>query len=109
MKTIRLNNIYKYAKATLESRNMIEGQAVLNSGNLLLCGISESSQDQFELYCLCMHSSTISSDPHEITGILAMNGALSGDLHIKKMVCSCKAGLGQACKHIVAVLLYCTQ
>jgi hypothetical protein len=49
----------------------------------------------------CMQSSGLKEKPHEI------HGEISFTDEILSKVCSCKAGLGEKCKHIVGTLLYC--
>ncbi|KAK0073506.1 hypothetical protein PV325_009618 [Microctonus aethiopoides] len=53
----------------------------------------------FTAYCL--KTSKLKEIPHEINGKVQLNG------RIMSVQCSCKAGLGEQCKHIIATLLYC--
>lgn len=38
MSTLRLSVIFEYARCTPASRNYIEGEKILNSKHLILCG-----------------------------------------------------------------------
>lgn len=35
---LTLNDIFKYSKCTSSSRNLIEGEQVINSNQIILCG-----------------------------------------------------------------------
>ncbi|KAK0165540.1 hypothetical protein PV328_004047 [Microctonus aethiopoides] len=50
----------------------------------------------------CMQTSQLKNKPHEI------NCSVSCDGKILSMVCTCKAGLGEKCKHNFGTLFYCT-
>lgn len=82
------------------------GEAVLNAGHLILCGITEKNKKLFNLFALCLQTSALQSSPHEISASLNI---LNNNINISKATCSCKAGLGGRCKHITATLLFCTR
>lgn len=108
MLTLTLEEIFKFVKSNEKSRNIREGQKILSSKNLIRCGITSKSSNQVHVYALCMKTSGLSELPHVITGVFEQDPRTQLGL-IKKMSCTCKAGLSEECKHIVAVLLYCTQ
>nr|XP_012234169.1 PREDICTED: uncharacterized protein LOC105678976 [Linepithema humile] len=60
------------------------------------------SDGKVSFTALCLQTSNIRFTPHEIKGDVSPKGILS-------CTCSCKAGLREKCKHIIAVLLYCYQ
>ena len=66
------------------------------------CGktIKESTSD-VSFTVVCLQTSQSREKLHEI------NGEVLKDAKIKNCVCSCKAGLGEKCKHSIATLLYC--
>ena len=107
-----LDSLCSYADATPASQNMIEGQNMLNSGMIVMCGATINTLKKVEIYSLCLQTSALTSGPHEITGRLIIN---SGDengnksVRVEYMNCTCKAGTSHTCKHIVAVLLYCNR
>lgn len=62
-----------------------------------------SCSTKYKILTVCLQTSDLKSVPHEISGEISISGA------IESMACSCKADLGSACKHIVAVLLHCNR
>ena len=42
---------------------MREGQQVINSGLLIMCGVTAETSVNIELYALCLQTSSIISDP----------------------------------------------
>ncbi|CAI6369773.1 unnamed protein product [Macrosiphum euphorbiae] len=102
---ISLNDIFMYAKCTSSSRNLIEGEQVINSNHIVLCGKIqiENNANTTTIKSLVIQSSNLSEKPHEITGQLLMKGNL---IEIIDFVCTCKAGASECCKHVVAVLLH---
>ncbi|XP_033222510.1 uncharacterized protein LOC117176375 [Belonocnema kinseyi] len=105
---------------------MVEGQKIVNSGLIFMCGASSRSSTKIELYALCLKTSALSSpEPHVLTGTLSIHHEdtmLPDELdqfdehdvdpiyvRVKSMNCSCKAGTSHSCRHIVGVLLYCNR
>ena len=114
MLSLRLDVLCDYTKATPSSRNMIEGQGVINSGMIVMCGATVKTNDKIELYALCVQTSALTSDPHIITGTLIIKNFLNTDetenfVDIVHMHCTCKAGSSHSCKHVVAIFLYCNR
>ena len=64
MLTISLEELCRYTAATPTSRNMCEGQQVINSALLIMCGVTAKTSVNIELYALCLQISGITSDPH---------------------------------------------
>ncbi|KAL4104380.1 hypothetical protein QTP88_019681 [Uroleucon formosanum] len=93
MDRISLADIYTFYSATPNTRNMVEGENILNSGHLINCGYIS----------MCLQTSAIRDKPHNITGSLQLN---ENGLKVTKILCTCKAGNSQKCKHIVSTLLY---
>ena len=60
---ISLEELCKYTAATPTTRNMREGQQVINSGLLIMCGVTAKTSVNIELYALCLQTSSITSDP----------------------------------------------
>ena len=63
MLTISLEELCRYAAATPTTRNMCEGQQVINSGLLIMCGVTAQTFVNIELYALCLQTSGTTSDP----------------------------------------------
>ncbi|XP_044595530.1 uncharacterized protein LOC123272659 [Cotesia glomerata] len=101
---ISIQEICAFALATPRSKCFTGGENILNQGHLLYCGkISEISEENncLKIIAFCLQTSNIRDDPHEINGeVLKDKGKIVG------MSCSCAAGLGGECKHVVATLLY---
>ena len=112
MLTISLEELCRYDAATPTTRNMREGQEIINSGLLIMCGVTERTAENIQLYDLCLQKSGITSEPHFVTGNLTVKSSVylkNNDIFVKEMDCSCKAGSSHCCKHIVAVLLFCNR
>lgn len=98
----------KYLEGNENSRCIYEGEEVLHAGHIILCGqIKTDNPHLISLYALCLQSSAVNSDPHEVKGVLEADGH-NNHVNISSMVCTCKAGQGGRCKHVSAVLLWCT-
>ena len=99
---LNLGEIFKFGDCTCTSRNFVEGEKVLNSNHILKCGrVPNKSLEHINILAYCLQTSDINGKPHELNGEIKISG------EIIKYQCSCKAGLSQKCKHILAVLLYC--
>ena len=115
MLTLQLHTLCEFANAIPSSRNLMEGQKVVNSGMIIMCGVTSKSNESIELFALCLQTSALTSEPHTITGTLKINDSNNNDsdeknvVTINRMSCSCKAGTSQSCKHIVGVLLHCSR
>ncbi|XP_043212915.1 uncharacterized protein LOC122389961 [Amphibalanus amphitrite] len=82
-------------------RCLKEGESILNSKHLLCCGVDSSNKTEDVVICsLCLQTSNLKAPPHEIRVTLSRSGCIKGSL------CSCKAGLAGACKHVAATLVY---
>lgn len=80
-----------------------EGEAVLKAKHVVSVGVKKVVEGSVEVMASCLQSSKIRDTPHE-TNITFFS--------VNKMwqcSCSCKAGAGEHCKHIFAVLLYTLQ
>ena len=79
---------------------MKQRKDVFECGHLLQVGVSSFGPNTVVIDAICVQSSHPDEKPHHI--------------HVRKHLiddtwkfdCSCKAGLGHSCKHIVAVLYY---
>ena len=112
MLILQLDILCKYTNETPSSRNMIEGQNIINSGMLIMCGTTARTNNHIDLYALCLQTSALTSEPHVITGTLLIkysNISNKGTIVIGKMNCFCKAGASHSGKHVVAVLLFCNR
>lgn len=113
MLTVSLASLCKYTSATPSTRNMREGQEVINAKILFFVGATEKTAVSIDLYALCLQTSGITTlNPHVITGSLSIQQSAvpeNNDVLVKKMDCSCTAGFSYSCKHIVAVLLFCNR
>ncbi|KAK5650052.1 hypothetical protein RI129_001081 [Pyrocoelia pectoralis] len=97
---------FRYVDGTVNSRVVFEGEQVLNSGHIILCGITEQESHFVNIYALCLQTTSLQSSPHKIEGTFLISDE---DCQVKHFLCSCKAGKSGRCKHISAVLLLCTR
>lgn len=70
MDTIRLSEIYRFCNATPTTRNMVEGENVLNSGHIINCGYVNKNEMSIDIFATCLQISSIRDKPHEINGNL---------------------------------------
>ncbi|KAF5289502.1 hypothetical protein FQA39_LY15057 [Lamprigera yunnana] len=97
MVSLSLYNILTYIGTG--SRPLIEGEAVLNAGHVIMCGVN--IENHAEIIALCQQTSQLKGTPHSIKMIL--NSLVPQEWNC---VCSCKAGAGGRCKQLVACLLF---
>jgi len=103
MDRICLNAIYEFCDGTPTTRNMVEGENILNSGRLIHCGYTLKNQELLNIFSMCLQTSALREKPHEIQGVF--NFKNNENWVISEMKCICKAGESQNCKHCVATLL----
>ena len=90
MLTISLEKLSRDTAATPTTPNMREGQEIKNSGLLIMCGVTERTAANIQLYALYLQTSGITSDPHVVTGNLAVKSSVylkNNDIFVKKMKC----------------------
>lgn len=116
MLILSLNELCNYTNASPSSKNMIEGERILNAKFLNQCGATYKSDVQINIYASCVQTSHHADDPHTIRGILFINNVdLNNNddevnyMHIDRIHCSCRAGSSESCKHVVATLLFCNR
>lgn len=85
-------DIYDYVGPTC---NNLRGEAVLRADHVVRCGLKN-----IEVFAYVLKSSGVLEDPHTV------NIKLSKDPQKWACECSCKAGKGGKCKHVVAVLFH---
>lgn len=103
---VLIEEICKFANTQPSHKNFIGGESILDVGHLIKCGIQQtdnSSDSVYNIIAFCLQTSHLKDSPHEIFGAISLDGKVMG------MSCSCKAGEGQDCKHVVATLLYCNR
>ncbi|CAD6224481.1 GSCOCG00011782001-RA-CDS [Cotesia congregata] len=103
---VAIQEICNFACAEPNHKSFIGGESILEAGHLIKCGLQPSDRNLDEVYniiAFCLQTSHLKDAPHEIVGAIAKTGQIMG------MSCSCKAGLSEACKHIVATLLFCNR
>ncbi|KAG0424898.1 hypothetical protein HPB47_027905 [Ixodes persulcatus] len=106
-RALLLTSILDYANATKHSRCYEEADLLLQAGHLFLCGRTSSSEDKVTIFALCLATSSVRGDPHEISVELVAGDGLK--FRVQRAVCSCVAGTSECCKHAIAVLLYCNR
>ena len=62
MLTLQLDILCKYTNATPSSRNMVEGQNIINSGMLIMSGAIARTNNHIDLYALCLQTSALTTN-----------------------------------------------
>ena len=93
--------ICSWANTSDSKRNFKEGERIINAGHIIYCGKNIDFNGSVRLSAKCLSTSSLRREPHEIKGEVLSSG------HIISMTCTCKAGLGEKCKHVLGTLLYC--
>ncbi|KAK0171487.1 hypothetical protein PV327_011221, partial [Microctonus hyperodae] len=96
---------------------MTEGLQIINSSMIIECSATHKAVDRVDLYALILQTSSLTHDPHVVTGILTITSSNNSNndeediynIEINTMNCSCIAGKSCSCKHIVATLLFCNR
>nr|CAI5857318.1 unnamed protein product [Callosobruchus analis] len=104
--TLSLMEYITYIGGNANSRVVLEGEEVVNAGHIILYGKSELTHFSLKVCALCLQTSALQSNPHEIKGTLTISNKFAA---IKQMYCTCKAGAGGQCKHISALLILLTR
>lgn len=97
-----LEQICSWANTDKTRRNFKEGERVLAAQHILSCGKKlNQNDDAVIITAFCLSTSQLKgSRPHTIQGKILNNGV------IESMTCTCKAGPGEKCKHVMATLFY---
>eukprot|EP00102_Acyrthosiphon_pisum_P009396 XP_003247467.1 PREDICTED: uncharacterized protein LOC100568648 [Acyrthosiphon pisum] len=95
-----IGEIFTFANCSINSQNVVEGEQVLKSKQIILCG-KIVKENEIQIKALVIQSSHIREMPHEITGNISTVPLLK----IVIFACTCAAGLSEFCKHIAAILL----
>ncbi|KAG0439797.1 hypothetical protein HPB47_016527 [Ixodes persulcatus] len=106
-RALQLTSVLDYANATKYSRCYEEADLLLQAGHLFLCGRTSLSEDKVTIFALCLVTSSVRGDPHEISVELVAGDGLK--FRVQRTVFSCVAGTSECCKHAVAVLLHCNR
>uniref|UniRef100_A0A6P7H3Y7 Uncharacterized protein LOC114344070 isoform X1 n=1 Tax=Diabrotica virgifera virgifera TaxID=50390 RepID=A0A6P7H3Y7_DIAVI len=107
MMKLKIAEYMAYLQCSAHSKCVVEGENVLDAGHLILAGKTVQHLNKIFIYGLCIQSSAINQNPHEIKGeLMTIKGNV---LKINAMHCSCKAGNSGRCKHISAFLVKCVR
>lgn len=111
MKVLRIKlsvlDVMNFLEANTNSRCIYEGEAVLDACHIILCGKGVCLEENIiNLYGLCLQTSALYTNPHEIQGVLDVD---QEKVTVQSMSCTCKAGNSGKCKHISALLLKCSR
>ncbi|KAK5642707.1 hypothetical protein RI129_008874 [Pyrocoelia pectoralis] len=98
-----MEEICKWAGTNPVQNNFKQAERLLNANHLIKCGKSSPNDGSCaaKVTALCLKTSNLTDVPYEIVV------KIGGDDSILSVVCSCKAGTGEKCKHCVATLLHC--
>lgn len=101
--SLNIEKICSWADTGKTRRNFKEGQRILEAGHILSCGKKINPQDESVILVtsFCLSTSQLKRfRPHTIQGKILRDGT------IISMSCTCKAGLGEKCKHVMGTLLW---
>jgi hypothetical protein len=102
---ISLGQLCSYLSAEATSRCIVEGEQYLKNKLYRTFGFTKWTEEgEVHIYSHAVQISDI-SEPHTVKGVIVLDEEGTGVAEIKDFTCSCKAGLGERCKHISAVLL----
>lgn len=98
-----INEFFCWVGSNPAQKNIRNAEKILQAGHLIKCGKNNDNpnSDVVTFTALCLQTSHVKDKPHEIQGSVSKSGK------ILSVECSCKAGKGTQCKHVVAALLYC--
>lgn len=85
-----------------KKRPVIEGEALLDAGHIIMCGVKDEGKGFAKIEALCLQTSDLNGRPHKIDVLLKEE---KETVHISGS-CSCKAGASSKCKHFVGTLLH---
>ncbi|KAF5308500.1 hypothetical protein FQR65_LT06165 [Abscondita terminalis] len=72
----RIWNVLKYLDANIDSRCIIEGEAICHAKHMVLYGILNISSEKIDIIGLCPQTSNLKEKPHEIRGQLTFKNKL---------------------------------
>ncbi|CAH2097660.1 unnamed protein product [Euphydryas editha] len=100
---LNITDILLWTGNNPNQKNIHDAQLILSAGHLFKCGINSEKSDNnvTVVTALCIQTSHMKEKPHEINAKISKAGKIIA------IACSCKAGLGEMCKHAVATLFYC--
>ncbi|XP_050427719.1 uncharacterized protein LOC126837810 [Adelges cooleyi] len=106
--SLSLIDIFTFCKCTISSRNLIEGECVLNGKKVILCGkVENENSSTIATKSLVLRTSCLSSMPHEVNcSFKTKREHGTKKISIESTLCTYPAGASECCKHIVAVLLF---
>ncbi|KAK0077314.1 hypothetical protein PV325_004092 [Microctonus aethiopoides] len=94
---MNISSICYWAGMNLKQRNFVEGERIFKASHIIKSGKNKDKNSR---------SNTVSFTAYRLkTSKLMVQ--LNGE--IISVQCSCKAGLGEQCKHIIATLFYCNR
>ena len=70
MLTPQIYTLCEFANAIPLSKNLMEGQKVVNSGMIIMCGVTSKSNKSIKLFPLCLQTNLLTAESHKITGTL---------------------------------------
>ncbi|KAF5301294.1 hypothetical protein FQR65_LT19230 [Abscondita terminalis] len=99
---LSLENVLKYLDANIDSRCIIEGEAICHAKHTVLYGVSNISSEKIDIIGLCLQTSNLKEKSQEIKGQLTFKNEVCEVKHL----CSCKAELSNRSKHLLLCLFY---
>ena len=88
--------ICRWANTSDSKRNFKEGERIINGDHIIYCKKNIDFSGSVRLSAKCLSISSLKRETNEI----------KGNEPLISMTCTCKAGLGEKCKHALGTLLY---
>ena len=81
MLTLQIHTLYEFANAIPSSRmTVMEGQKLVNSGMIIMCGVTSKSNKIIESFALCLQTSPLTAEPPTITGTLKIDDSNNNEI-----------------------------
>lgn len=99
---LTLEEICSWAETNFYKKNFKDGEKVLRD-HFVSCGKVKNDlmKDKIVIEGVLLSVSSLRGDPFFVQDEISIKGK------ILNVVCSCPAGKGEKCKHIVSILLHC--
>lgn len=105
LKMLTMQHICRFGATDPSKNNYCDAERInKTTKNLFSCGkeLPQTGESLIKILAYCIPTSGVrTKEPHKIFGEITTDGK------IQSMVCSCPAGEGEACKHVIATLLRC--
>lgn len=102
---LSLSAVCLFTRVTPTSRAFVEGEKLINGKPCAMIYVGKTSEDEqaVTLVGFCLRNENSLRVPYEVETVINKNGKVSSAW------CTCVSGLNKKCKHIIAMLIYCSR